>query len=72
MLNSNRLFGTNGIRGLANKELTPQMAIKVGTAIGKGIREFRKASRGDFDDEDDAKTKTTVATSQVAEGQAKK
>jgi phosphomannomutase/phosphoglucomutase len=34
MLNSNRLFGTNGIRGLANKELTPQMAIKVGTAIG--------------------------------------
>ena len=34
MLSSRRLFGTNGIRGLANKELTPDMAIKVGSAIG--------------------------------------
>jgi phosphomannomutase/phosphoglucomutase len=34
MLSSRRLFGTNGIRGLANKELTPEMAIKVGSAIG--------------------------------------
>ena len=34
MLSSRRLFGTNGIRGLVNKDLTPQMAIKVGTAIG--------------------------------------
>ncbi len=29
-----RLFGTNGIRGLANKELTPEFATKIGTAIG--------------------------------------
>jgi len=28
------LFGTNGIRGLANKELTPEMAIRVGYAVG--------------------------------------
>lgn len=34
MLNSTHLFGTNGIRGLANKELTAEMAIKVGNAIG--------------------------------------
>jgi phosphomannomutase/phosphoglucomutase len=34
MSDSKHLFGTNGIRGLANKELTPQMAIRVGTAIG--------------------------------------
>jgi phosphomannomutase/phosphoglucomutase len=34
MPNSKHLFGTNGIRGLANKELTPEMAIKVGYAIG--------------------------------------
>ena len=34
MLTSQHLFGTNGIRGLANKELTPEMAIKVGNAIG--------------------------------------
>jgi len=33
-MNTNKLFGTNGIRGTVNKELTPQMAIKVGSAIG--------------------------------------
>ncbi len=34
MISSRRLFGTNGIRGLANKELTPETAIKIGSAIG--------------------------------------
>jgi len=29
-----KLFGTNGIRGVVNKELTPEIAIKVGSAIG--------------------------------------
>jgi phosphomannomutase / phosphoglucomutase len=33
-LSSHKLFGTNGIRGLVNKELTPEIAVKVGTAIG--------------------------------------
>jgi phosphomannomutase len=26
MMSSNKLFGTNGIRGVVNKELTPEMA----------------------------------------------
>ena len=34
MSNPQHLFGTNGIRGLANKELTPEMAIRVGYAVG--------------------------------------
>ena len=34
MLSSRHLFGTNGIRGLANRELTPEIAIKIGAAIG--------------------------------------
>ncbi|HXX88067.1 MAG TPA: phosphoglucosamine mutase [Candidatus Acidoferrum sp.] len=34
MLNHKRLFGTNGIRGVANKEMTPTFAIKIGSAIG--------------------------------------
>lgn len=34
MTGSKRLFGTNGIRGVVNKELTAEMAIKVGAAIG--------------------------------------
>jgi len=34
MLGQRRLFGTNGIRGVVNKELTPEMTIKIGSAIG--------------------------------------
>ncbi|MCK5592995.1 hypothetical protein KAI31_02745 [Candidatus Bathyarchaeota archaeon] len=34
MLGSRWLFGTNGIRGVVNKELTPQMEIKIGGSIG--------------------------------------
>jgi len=34
MSTSKKLFGTNGVRGLANVELTPDMAVKIGLAIG--------------------------------------
>ncbi len=34
MLGLRRLFGTNGIRGVVNKELTAEMAIKIGSAVG--------------------------------------
>jgi phosphomannomutase/phosphoglucomutase len=34
MLGQRRLFGTNGIRGVVNKELTPEVTIKIGSAIG--------------------------------------
>jgi phosphomannomutase/phosphoglucomutase len=33
-MSTRKLFGTNGVRGLVNVELTPEMAIKVGLAIG--------------------------------------
>jgi len=33
-MSERKLFGTNGIRGLVNVELTPEMAIKAGCAIG--------------------------------------
>ncbi|MEM2999398.1 MAG: phosphoglucosamine mutase [Candidatus Bathyarchaeia archaeon] len=33
-MGANKLFGTNGIRGLVNKELTTEMAVKVGSSIG--------------------------------------
>ena len=33
-MSSRKLFGTNGISGVVNKELTPEMALKVGSAIG--------------------------------------
>lgn len=33
-MSTNKLFGTNGIRGTVNKELTPEMAIKIGSAVG--------------------------------------
>lgn len=31
---STKLFGTNGVRGVVNVELTPEMAIKLGASIG--------------------------------------
>jgi phosphomannomutase/phosphoglucomutase len=34
MSNQKRLFGTNGIRGLVNVDLTSEMAVQVGLAIG--------------------------------------
>ncbi|NWG10597.1 phosphoglucosamine mutase [Candidatus Bathyarchaeota archaeon] len=34
MLSPRRLFGTNGIRGVVNKELTSEMAIKIGSSVG--------------------------------------
>jgi phosphomannomutase/phosphoglucomutase len=33
-MTTRKLFGTNGIRGTVNKELTPQKAIKIASAIG--------------------------------------
>jgi phosphomannomutase/phosphoglucomutase len=38
MGSTRKLFGTNGIRGTVNKELTPQTAIKIGTSIGTFFR----------------------------------
>ncbi len=43
---------------------------QIGGAIGKGIRAFRKASRGDFDEEEKSEPKKTDATD--ASNQAKK
>jgi len=36
-----RLFGTNGIRGVVNKELTPEFAIKIAEAIGTFFEQGR-------------------------------
>ncbi len=33
-MSQNKLFGTNGIRGTVNSELTPEMAVKAASAIG--------------------------------------
>jgi phosphomannomutase/phosphoglucomutase len=33
-MSARKLFGTNGIRGLVNEELTPEIAIKIGCCIG--------------------------------------
>ena len=33
-----RLFGTDGVRGLANADLTPELALSVAVAAGPGAR----------------------------------
>ncbi|WP_370695079.1 hypothetical protein, partial [Klebsiella pneumoniae] len=30
-----KIFGTDGIRGVINEELTPELAMKLGNAIGR-------------------------------------
>ncbi|UCC33058.1 MAG: phosphoglucosamine mutase [Candidatus Bathyarchaeota archaeon] len=39
--NGRRLFGTNGIRGLANVELTTEFVMRIGGAVGTFFREGR-------------------------------
>jgi len=34
VLGARRLFGTNGIRGIVNKELSPELTVEIGCAIG--------------------------------------
>jgi phosphomannomutase/phosphoglucomutase len=41
MFTQRRLFGTNGIRGLVNKELTPETAIKIAAATGTFFKNGR-------------------------------
>lgn len=37
-----KLFGTDGIRGIANRELTCELAIKIGKAAAKVLTDFQK------------------------------
>ncbi|MGB9840224.1 phosphoglucosamine mutase [Thermovenabulum sp.] len=37
-----RLFGTDGVRGIANKELTPELAFNLGRAAAKVLSKFHK------------------------------
>ncbi|HEC96317.1 MAG TPA: phosphoglucosamine mutase [Euryarchaeota archaeon] len=41
-----RLFGTNGVRGIANKELTPSLALEVSMAIGTFLGEQKLIAVG--------------------------
>lgn len=41
MERSRQLFGTNGIRGVVNKELTPEIAVKIAEAIGTFFKQGR-------------------------------
>jgi len=41
MKHQKRLFGTNGIRGVVNKDLTPEFVVKMGSAIGTFFKRGR-------------------------------
>jgi phosphomannomutase/phosphoglucomutase len=45
-MSARKLFGTNGIRGLVNIELTPEIAIKIGACIGTFFGENKKVLLG--------------------------
>ena len=41
-----RLFGTDGVRGVANRELTPELAVLIGRALGAGLPGHRRVVIG--------------------------
>jgi phosphoglucosamine mutase len=41
-----RLFGTDGVRGVANRELTPELATEIGRALGAGLGAHRRVVIG--------------------------
>jgi len=57
-----RLFGTNGIRGLVNKELTPQTAVQIGASIGTFFK------RGDLVVGHDSRTSSPLLAYAVIAG----
>jgi phosphomannomutase/phosphoglucomutase len=62
LIGSRRLFGTNGIRGLVNHELTPQMGTRIGAAVGSFF------GRGDLLIGCDSRTSSLVFSSVVVAG----
>jgi len=61
---NNVLFGTNGIRGVVNKEMTPEFASRVGVAIGTYF------GKGDVLIGYDSRTSNTIISSSIASGLA--
>ncbi len=45
-MSTRKLFGTNGVRGVVNVELTPEMAIKIGASIGTFFGKNKKIILG--------------------------
>lgn len=43
-----RLFGTDGVRGIANKDLTNELAMKIGSAAATVLLEESKAQNQPF------------------------
>ncbi len=41
-----RLFGTDGVRGVANRDLTPELATEIGRALGAGVGGHRRVLIG--------------------------
>lgn len=41
-----KLFGTDGVRGVANRELTPELALAIGRALGAGLDAHRRVVIG--------------------------
>lgn len=42
---SRRYFGTDGIRGIANEKLTPELAFRIGSGAGRALRESGQTLR---------------------------
>ena len=68
-----KLFGTDGIRGIVNKDLTSDLAVKIGASVSKVLKDYTKKDRLIFLIGSDTRISkdmisTAVATGVLSEG----
>ena len=63
-----KLFGTDGIRGIVNKDLTADLAVKVGSSVSKVLKENLKQERLTFLIGSDTRVSKDMLTAAVSTG----
>ena len=63
-----KLFGTDGVRGVANKDLTCEMGLKIGTAVARTLKKEMKKKTLTFLIGSDTRNSKDMLTSAVASG----
>lgn len=63
-----KLFGTDGIRGIVNKDLTADLAVKIGASVSKVLKEHEKSKRLSFLIGSDTRISKDLFSSAIATG----
>ena len=63
-----KLFGTDGVRGIVNKDLTCDLALKIGASVARTLKEEKKKKQLNFLIGSDTRISKDMFTSSVASG----